>query len=111
MGTIKILFFRFLIVAILFLRPTSARLIRLTNRTERVSYISDPPSSSIPVVHSSSSIVLAPSLPEEENLHTENHHHSSVAGGGVIIGGFVTALFAAVYCYIRVTRKRDGEKH
>lgn len=32
----------------------------------------------------------------------------SVAGGGVIIGGLVTAIFAAVFCYIRVTRKRDG---
>ncbi|KAI3439807.1 uncharacterized protein J3R85_004199 [Psidium guajava] len=32
----------------------------------------------------------------------------SVAGGGVIIGGLVTAVFAAVFCYIRVTRKRDG---
>lgn len=44
-------------------------------------------------------------------------HHStdkSVAGGGVIIGGLVTAIFAAVYCYIRVTRRKsssDGEKH
>ncbi|KAF5764502.1 hypothetical protein HanXRQr2_Chr15g0692791 [Helianthus annuus] len=40
----------------------------------------------------------------------ENHRHSSdksVAGGGVIIGGLVTVTFAAVYCYIRVTRKRD----
>lgn len=37
-------------------------------------------------------------------------HHScdkSVAGGGVIIGGLVTAIFAAVFTYIRVTRKRD----
>lgn len=32
----------------------------------------------------------------------------SVAGGGVIIGGLVTAIFAAVFCYIRVTRKRGG---
>lgn len=36
----------------------------------------------------------------------------SVAGGGVIIGGLVTAVFAAVYCYIRVTgRRADEEKH
>lgn len=38
-------------------------------------------------------------------------HHStdkSVAGGGVILGGLVTATFAAVFCYIRVTRKRDS---
>ncbi|CAJ1956408.1 unnamed protein product [Sphenostylis stenocarpa] len=39
-------------------------------------------------------------------------HHStdeSVAGGGVILGGLVTVTFAAVFCYIRVTRKRDSE--
>nr|GMD33484.1 Actin cytoskeleton-regulatory complex protein [Ipomoea batatas] len=43
-----------------------------------------------------------------ESVETAEHHHSdkSVAGGGVIIGGLVTAIFAAVYCYIRVTRKR-----
>nr|GLL34816.1 hypothetical protein DM860_009389 [Ipomoea trifida] len=48
-----------------------------------------------------------------ESVETAEHHHSdkSVAGGGVIIGGLVTAIFAAVYCYIRVTRKRvDGDQ-
>lgn len=38
-------------------------------------------------------------------------HHStdkSVAGGGAIIGGLVTAMFASVFCYIRVTRKMDS---
>ncbi|MCD9642724.1 hypothetical protein HAX54_029632 [Datura stramonium] len=45
-----------------------------------------------------------------ESMETEHHHSDkSVAGGGVIIGGLVTAIFAAVYCYIRVTRKRDGD--
>ncbi|CAA0816090.1 Unknown protein [Striga hermonthica] len=34
--------------------------------------------------------------------------HHSAAGGGVIIGGLVTAVLAAVYCYIRVTRKRPA---
>ncbi|CAI9787590.1 unnamed protein product [Fraxinus pennsylvanica] len=53
--------------------------------------------------------------PEEEKEENEVHHSSdkSVAGGGVIIGGLVTAIFAAVYCYIRVTRRRkttiDGQ--
>ncbi|KAF3650247.1 putative xyloglucan endotransglucosylase/hydrolase protein 9 [Capsicum annuum] len=52
-----------------------------------------------------SSIVEAP-----ESMETKHHHSDkSVAGGGVIIGGLVTAIFAAVYCYIRVTRKRDGD--
>lgn len=49
--------------------------------------------------------------PESNNILKMRHHHStdkSVAGGGVIIGGLVTAIFAAVYCYIRVTRKKEN---
>lgn len=47
-----------------------------------------------------------------ESIEREHHHSDkSVAGGGVIIGGLVTAIFAVVYCYIRVTRKRDDEDH
>lgn len=37
----------------------------------------------------------------------KHHSDKSVVGGGVIIGGLVTAVFAAVFCYIRVTRRRD----
>jgi len=47
---------------------------------------------------------------EALNIRRLGKHHStdkSVVGGGVIICGFVTAIFAAVFCYIRVTRKRD----
>ncbi|KAM3216417.1 hypothetical protein P3L10_025858 [Capsicum annuum] len=47
----------------------------------------------------------------DDNILKMRHHHSadkSVAGGGVIIGGLVTAIFAAVYCYIRVTRKKEN---
>ncbi|CAA3007488.1 uncharacterized protein LOC111386977 [Olea europaea subsp. europaea] len=53
-----------------------------------------------------------PEINERESSEAEapvKHHSSSdksVAGGGVIIGGLVTAIFAAVYCYIRVTRRR-----
>ncbi|KAL6985283.1 hypothetical protein U1Q18_018661 [Sarracenia purpurea var. burkii] len=36
----------------------------------------------------------------------------SMGSGGVIIGGLATAIFIAVYCYIRVTRRRDNnDKH
>lgn len=48
---------------------------------------------------------------ESPNIRRLGKHHStnkSVAGGGVIIGGLVTATFAVVYCYIRVTRKKDS---
>ncbi|KAJ7948217.1 putative Transmembrane protein [Quillaja saponaria] len=47
---------------------------------------------------------------EAPEIRRMGKHHSSdksVAGGGVIIGGLVTAIFAAVFCYIRVTRKRQ----
>ncbi|KAL7128856.1 hypothetical protein ABFS83_13G022000 [Erythranthe nasuta] len=50
--------------------------------------------------------------PAELESRKMGGHHSpdkSVAGGGVILGGLVTAIFAAVYCYIRVTRKRSPE--
>lgn len=59
----------------------------------------------------------AAEAPDEAVARKLAKHHStdkSVAGGGVIIGGLVAAIFAAVYCYIRVTRKKsssDGEKH
>lgn len=39
----------------------------------------------------------------------KHHSDKSVAGGGVIIGGLVTVVFAAVFCYIRVTRRRDDD--
>ncbi|WMV59754.1 hypothetical protein MTR67_053139 [Solanum verrucosum] len=51
------------------------------------------------------------SAPEVTNILKIRHHHSadkSVAGGEVIIGGLVTAIFAAVYCYIRITRKKEN---
>ncbi|TKY48790.1 hypothetical protein E2542_SST26212 [Spatholobus suberectus] len=48
---------------------------------------------------------------EAPDIRRLGKHHStdkSVAGGGVILGGLVTVTFAAVFCYIRVTRKRDS---
>ncbi|KAB2613440.1 hypothetical protein D8674_035756 [Pyrus ussuriensis x Pyrus communis] len=54
-------------------------------------------------------VAEAPSLrrlgPAEKS---EKKADKSVAGGGIIIGGLVTTIFAAVFCYIRVTRKRGG---
>ncbi|KAJ6745150.1 hypothetical protein OIU79_031324 [Salix purpurea] len=51
---------------------------------------------------------------EAPGIRRLGKHHSpsdkSVAGGGVILGGLVTAIFAAVFCYIRVTRKRHGHR-
>lgn len=41
----------------------------------------------------------------------EHHSDKSVVCGGVIIGGLFIAAFAAVYCYIRVTRTRHAQTH
>ncbi|XVE92859.1 hypothetical protein REPUB_Repub01dG0139400 [Reevesia pubescens] len=49
--------------------------------------------------------------PEIRRLGKHHLSDKSVAGGGVIIGGLLTVIFAAVFAYIRVTRKRDGVKH
>ncbi|XWS68537.1 hypothetical protein CRYUN_Cryun04dG0098700 [Craigia yunnanensis] len=49
--------------------------------------------------------------PEIRRLGKHHLSDKSMAGGGVIIGGLVTAIFAAVFAYIRVTRKRDDVKH
>ncbi|RDX92129.1 hypothetical protein CR513_25786, partial [Mucuna pruriens] len=49
---------------------------------------------------------------EAPDIRRLGKHHptdKSVAGGGVILGGLVTVTFAAVFCYIRVTRKRDSD--
>lgn len=48
--------------------------------------------------------------PEIRRLGKHRSSDKSVAGGGFIIGGLATATFAAVFCYIRVTRKRHGDQ-
>ncbi|KAK7257502.1 hypothetical protein RIF29_31525 [Crotalaria pallida] len=53
----------------------------------------------------SSSESKAAEAPQSRRLGKHHSTDKSVAGGGVIIGGLVTAIFAAVFCYIRVTRK------
>ncbi|KAL6991084.1 hypothetical protein U1Q18_009204 [Sarracenia purpurea var. burkii] len=56
-----------------------------------------------------SSVAQAPEIRRLEKCHSSD---KSVAGGGVIVGGLTTAIFVAVYCHIRVTRRRDDdEKH
>ncbi|KAJ8549682.1 hypothetical protein K7X08_033389 [Anisodus acutangulus] len=41
--------------------------------------------------------------------HIRTHHsfNKSMAGGDLILGGFATALIASIFCYIRVTRRRN----
>ncbi|CAN0863574.1 hypothetical protein LINGRAHAP2_LOCUS8728 [Linum grandiflorum] len=46
---------------------------------------------------------------EERKEQRKRHIDKPVAGGGFILGGFIAALCMAVFCYIRVTRKRDEE--
>ncbi|OMP06088.1 hypothetical protein CCACVL1_01712 [Corchorus capsularis] len=59
----------------------------------------------------SSSETKEAEAPEIRRLGKHHMSDKSVAGGGVIIGGLVTAIFAAVYAYIRVTRKRGVVKY
>lgn len=68
--------------------------------------IADPPSAPLSDDEERKAIAEAPTEWESRKM---GRHHSSEAGGGVIIGGLVTAIFAAVYCYIRVTRRRSAE--
>ncbi|KAK7402009.1 hypothetical protein VNO78_13936 [Psophocarpus tetragonolobus] len=53
--------------------------------------------------------VEAAEAPDIRRLGKHSSTDKSVAGGDVILGGLVTVTFAAVFCYIRVTRKRDSE--
>ncbi|KAJ8622319.1 hypothetical protein MRB53_030848 [Persea americana] len=42
------------------------------------------------------------------------HQHStdnSFAGGGVIVGGLATAIFATIFAYIRVTRRKSTDSN
>jgi len=48
--------------------------------------------------------------PDIRRLGKHQSTDKSVAGGGVILGGLVTVTFAAVFCYIRVTRKSVNEQ-
>lgn len=44
-------------------------------------------------------------------MHPRRHpFDKSIAGGEVILGGLATAILAAIFCYIRVTRQKDGEE-
>ncbi|GMI74780.1 hypothetical protein HRI_001147300 [Hibiscus trionum] len=45
--------------------------------------------------------------PEIRRLGKHHASDGSAAGGGVIVGGLVTAVFVAVFAYIRVTRKSN----
>lgn len=132
MGRFKSVLIVFLLAEIFFVQTMAARsmgfnlyLLKLTVRTgsnskgEAItgsdSPISSPSTAESPKSRSSSEAERGEESIAEppEVIRTEKHHSSdkSVAGGGVIIGGLVTAIFAAVYCYIRVTRKRVGENH
>ncbi|MFS8031273.1 hypothetical protein Hanom_Chr17g01543871 [Helianthus anomalus] len=99
MGHFKAILFCFFFAGILIFRSTAGRPIHVSLKTELPESPSLAPVES-PVGES-----------DEQAVHTEKGHHSSesVAGGGVIIGGLVTVTFAAVYCYIRVTRRRDDQ--
>lgn len=113
MNHFKIVLFSFFFAGILISGTTAIRPVYIQVRTELEPNGSD---QALPAFAPDSSLVHAhsPSGSQGESVeqivHTESHHHSSdksVAGGGVIIGGLATVTFAAVYCYIQVTRRRN----
>ncbi|KAK1422903.1 hypothetical protein QVD17_18192 [Tagetes erecta] len=110
MNHFKVMLFSFFFAGILIPRSTAIRPVYIQVQKELESNGSD---KILPAFAPDSTLVHAhsPSGPQgesgEQMVHTESHHHSSVAGGGVIIGGLATVTFAAVYCYIRVTRRRN----
>nr|XP_043639770.1 uncharacterized protein LOC122610878 [Erigeron canadensis] len=109
MGHFKLVLLCFILAGILISRPSSGRPVITTVRTvQHIESENMDPASLVPAESPEGS-----EHGGEQAVHTtEKHHHSSdIAGGGVIIGGLVTVTFAAIFCYIRVTRKRDGEKH
>ncbi|KAF6159532.1 hypothetical protein GIB67_032303 [Kingdonia uniflora] len=64
--------------------------------------------STIAEEHGEFGVAEAPEI-RRLGLHHQHHHlDKSVVGGGVIIGGLATAIFATVFCYIRVTRKSNN---
>ncbi|KAI3714120.1 hypothetical protein L1987_72710 [Smallanthus sonchifolius] len=104
----KFVLFCFFFAGILFSRSTASRPIHVSVKTELESKGLAPDSPSL--APAESPLGSEQDGRDEQTVHTEKHRHSSdesVAGGGVIIGGLVTITFAAIYCYIRVTRKRD----
>ncbi|KVH95960.1 hypothetical protein Ccrd_001961 [Cynara cardunculus var. scolymus] len=114
MARFKTVLFCFLFTGIFIFRPISARTVHLSIRPELE--LDQPLSAHAPESLSSEPAESPVGSDRDgslgETVHSEKHHHSSdrsVAGGGIIIGGLATVTFAAVYCYIRVTRRKEGE--
>ncbi|KAI3855976.1 hypothetical protein MKW92_023407 [Papaver armeniacum] len=77
-----------------------------------MSFKADPPSSNVESSNEKheDEDEEAAEAPEIRRMGKHHHHSSSesIAGGTVIIGGLVTTIFAAVFCYIRVTRRNNS---
>ncbi|OAY63635.1 hypothetical protein ACMD2_12445, partial [Ananas comosus] len=75
--------------------------------------VADPPSSSSSsyAVTSSASFESRPAEgPASFHPHVKHRPFDrSLAGGKIILGGLAAAIFAAVFCYIRITRRKSGE--
>ncbi|KAK4437317.1 hypothetical protein Salat_0065600 [Sesamum alatum] len=96
--------------------PPNLRSRALLQNSEPEKSIADPPAEKEPPSSAtkadddeSETEAEAPTESESRKMGKHRSSDKSVAGGGVIIGGLVTAIFAAVCCYIRVTRRRPAE--
>ena len=100
-----------LVVADIFATVAIARPFPVVVRAGAVELIGStmakPPSSSLSINGSEVGLTGAP-----ENSRNRKHHKAfdkSIAGGEIILVGLATAILAAVFCYIRVTRQRVEE--
>lgn len=84
---------------------------RPLSTVERANTMAHAPSSSLNPIELHMTTVAG--APEIGPPHHRQHRafDKSFAGGEVILGGLATAILAAVFCYIRVTRERvEDEK-
>lgn len=49
--------------------------------------------------------------PAGDVARPRRHEDRSIAGAEVILAGFAAAVVAAIFCYIRVTRKKSSGSH
>ncbi|XP_038982183.1 uncharacterized protein LOC120110672 [Phoenix dactylifera] len=97
-----------LVVADIFATVAMARPSPVVVRADAVELIGSsaakPPSSSLSP--NDSEVVLAGAPENLQNRKCRSAFDKSIAGGEIILAGLATAIFAAVFCYIRVTRQR-----
>lgn len=112
MADVRFLVLCFVLVQIFLIQSTAIRTLQDSPepQLENIHTIAEPPSS---ILEDSPSHGEGPVAATATDRRINKHQSSdkSVACGGVILGGLFTALFFAVYSYLRVTRRQsNGDK-